>query len=73
MNQWLTDKGYAAQSDFNMKLDLVYNAYEDMIAEGSADLMDSAGVDYAEGTWGYEPVPAVESLRTVIAPAENQQ
>ena len=68
--QWLEDKGYGQQSEFNMKLDLVYSAYLDLIAPDSADLMASAGVDYPEGNWGYEPLPAVEALEAAVGPSD---
>lgn len=68
--QWLTDMGYGQQSEFNRKLDDVYYAYQSLIAENSADLMSSAGLDYPEGNWGYEPVPAVEAIESAVGPSD---
>ena len=60
---WLADKGNDDQAAFAQKLELVDNAYNQLLSGGNArELLDEAGCQDTEIFWGSEPVAAIEAV-----------
>ena len=58
---WLASKNDGL-TEFLQKLELVDDAYQKLLTDQARDLLDSAGCEDTEITWGSEPVAAVESI-----------
>lgn len=58
---WLASKNDGL-TEFLQKLELVDDAYQKLLTDQARDLLDSAGCETTEITWGSEPVAAVEAV-----------
>ena len=58
---WLSSKTDNL-TEFLQKLELVDDAYQKLLTDQARDLLDSAGCENTEITWGSEPVAAVEAV-----------
>lgn len=58
---WLASKNDGL-TEFLQKLELVDDAYQKLLTDQARDLLDSAGCETTEITWGSEPVTAVEAV-----------
>ena len=58
---WLADKNDGLE-EFLQKLELVDDAYQQLLTGEARALLDSAGCQDTEITWGSEPVAAVEAI-----------
>ena len=58
---WLADQNDGL-TDFLHKLELVDDAYKKLRTDQARELLDSAGCEDTEITWGSEPVGAVEAI-----------
>ena len=58
---WLAGKNDGL-TEFLQKLELVDDAYQKLLTDEARALLDSAGCESTEITWGQEPVDAVEAI-----------
>ena len=58
---WLADRNDGLE-EFLQKLELVDDAYQKLLTDQARDLLDSAGCESTEITWGSQPVDAVEAI-----------
>ena len=58
---WLSSKTDNL-TEFLQKLELVDDAYQKLLTDGARELLDSAGCESTEITWGSQPVEAVEAI-----------
>ena len=58
---WLSSKTDNL-TEFLQKLELVDDAYQKLLTDQARDLLDSAGCESTEITWGSQPVEAVEAI-----------
>ena len=58
---WLADKNDDLEA-FLQKLELVDDAYQKLLTDQARELLDSAGCESTEITWGSQPVEAVEAI-----------
>ena len=58
---WLAAKNNGL-TDFLQKLELVEDAYRKLLTDEARELLDSAGCETVEITWGSDPVEAVEAI-----------
>ena len=58
---WLSAKN-DDRTECLQKLELVDDAYQKLLTGQARDLLDSAGCETTEITWGSEPVAAVEAV-----------
>ena len=58
---WLAAKNNDL-TDFLQKLELVDDAYQKLLTDEARELLDSAGCETVEITWGSDPVEAVEAI-----------
>lgn len=67
---WLASKNDGL-TEFLQKLELVDDAYQKLLTDQARDLLDSAGCETTEITWGSEPVAAGRSRHAGGRPAVN--
>lgn len=58
---WLSSKTDNL-TEFLQKLELVDDAYQKLLTDQARELLDSAGCESTETTWGSQPVEAVEAI-----------
>ena len=61
VSAWLADRSDDS-SDCLRKLELVDDAYQRLLTDEARELLDSAGCENVEITWGSDPVEAVEAV-----------
>ena len=58
---WLASKNDGL-TEFLQKLELVDEAYRKLLTDEARELLDSAGCEVVEVTWGSDPVEPVETI-----------
>lgn len=59
---WLAEKTDDQREAFTQKLMIVDNAYQQLLTDGARDLLDTAGCEDTQITWGSETVETVEAV-----------
>lgn len=63
---WLMDKGNDEQVEFSQKLSLVDEACQKLQGSDAKDILESAGCENVEPSWGTQPIESIEAIMDAV-------